>query len=118
MRIRTLILIIALTSALAAGVLAGNTQGAAEPVAPPPPEVTVAEVLMREVHDWTEFTGRLESVQNVEVRPRVSGYVESGPSEERCWRPRRSAPGPQRSGTSTACPRREPRDSPRSMLRR
>jgi multidrug efflux system membrane fusion protein len=77
MRVRILILIIAMTSALAAAVLAGNANSESEPFAPPPPEVTVAEVLIRQVHDWTEFTGRLESVENVDVRPRVSGYVES-----------------------------------------
>ena len=77
MRVRILILIIAMTSALAAAVLAGNANSESEPLAPPPAEVTVAEVLIRQVHDWTEFTGRLESVENVDVRPRVSGFVES-----------------------------------------
>jgi multidrug efflux system membrane fusion protein len=82
MRVRILILIVALTSALAATVVANNAKSESEPMAPPPAEVTVAEVLMRQVHDWTEFTGRLESVQNVEVRPRVSGYVESAHVDE------------------------------------
>lgn len=35
----------------------------------------MAEVLDREVIEWDEFTGRLEAVDTVEVRPRVSGYV-------------------------------------------
>lgn len=43
--------------------------------APPPPKVTVAEVVSREVTEWDEFTGRLEAVNAVDVRPRVSGYV-------------------------------------------
>src|SRR5688572_31827329 len=43
--------------------------------APPPPQVTVAEVVSREVTEWDEFTGRLEAVNTVAVRPRVSGYV-------------------------------------------
>lgn len=43
--------------------------------APPPPKVTVAEVVSREVTEWDEFTGRLEAVNSVAVRPRVSGYV-------------------------------------------
>jgi RND family efflux transporter MFP subunit len=47
--------------------------------APPPqaPEVTVAEVLQREIIDWDRYMGRLQAVQTVEVRARVSGYLES-----------------------------------------
>jgi multidrug efflux system membrane fusion protein len=37
--------------------------------------VTVAEVVARDVTEWDEFTGRLEAVHSVAVRPRVSGYV-------------------------------------------
>jgi multidrug efflux system membrane fusion protein len=77
MRFRILILIVALCSAVTAAVLAGNVDSREEAAAPPAPEVTVAEVLIRQVHDWTEFTGRLESVERVEVRPRVNGFVES-----------------------------------------
>lgn len=44
---------------------------------PPLPVVTVAEVVAREIVEWDEFTGRLEAVNTVEVRPRVSGYVSS-----------------------------------------
>src|SRR5687768_17220960 len=43
--------------------------------APPPAKVTVAEVVSREVTEWDEFTGRLEAVNSVAIRPRVSGYV-------------------------------------------
>lgn len=46
------------------------------PAAPPPPEVTVAQPLAREITDWDEFTGRLTAVESVEVRARVSGYVQ------------------------------------------
>jgi multidrug efflux system membrane fusion protein len=48
----------------------------APPPAPPPPAVTVAPVLEREINEWDEFTGRLEAVDAVEIRPRVSGYVQ------------------------------------------
>lgn len=44
---------------------------------PPPPEVSVAQVLFRTLNDWEEFTGRLEAVRSVEVRPRVGGYIEA-----------------------------------------
>jgi RND family efflux transporter MFP subunit len=44
--------------------------------APPPPQVTVAEVLQKNVKEWDEFTGRLQAVETVEIRPRVSGYID------------------------------------------
>jgi RND family efflux transporter MFP subunit len=45
------------------------------PAAPPLQAVTVAPVEQREITDWDEFTGRLEAVDAVEIRPRVSGYI-------------------------------------------
>jgi multidrug efflux system membrane fusion protein len=50
--------------------------GSAQPPAPAPPEVTVAEVVCKQLSDSDEFTGRLEAVNAVEVRPRVSGYLQ------------------------------------------
>ena len=57
--------------------LAGSLVGckAAPPAAPPPPAVTVAPVLERDVAEWDEFSGRLQAVDQVEIRPRVSGYI-------------------------------------------
>ena len=43
---------------------------------PPPPQVSVAQVLEKRVKDWDEFTGRLQAVETVEIRPRVSGYID------------------------------------------
>ena len=43
----------------------------------PAPEVSVAAALERNVTEWDEFTGRLEAVESVEIRPRVTGYIES-----------------------------------------
>ena len=43
---------------------------------PPPPAVTVAAAEQRTITDWDEFIGRLEAVDSVEIRPRVSGYIE------------------------------------------
>jgi len=40
------------------------------------PAVTVAQVEQREVVEWDEFTGRTEPVESVDVRPRVSGYIQ------------------------------------------
>jgi RND family efflux transporter MFP subunit len=42
-----------------------------------PPQVTVAQVLSRQVTDFDEFTGHFEAVERVEIRPRVSGYISS-----------------------------------------
>ncbi len=42
----------------------------------PPPQVSVSQVLEREVAEWDEYTGRLEAVKTVEVRPRVAGAIE------------------------------------------
>ncbi|HET6147878.1 MAG TPA: efflux RND transporter periplasmic adaptor subunit [Polyangia bacterium] len=43
---------------------------------PPAPAVTVAAVEERSITEWDEFIGRLEAVESVEIRPRVSGYIE------------------------------------------
>jgi RND family efflux transporter MFP subunit len=53
----------------------GNSGGGAQS-APPPPQVSVAKVLERRVKDWDEFAGRLQAVETVEIRPRVSGYID------------------------------------------
>ncbi len=49
---------------------------------PPPPKITVAEVISRDVTEWDEFTGRLEAVNTVAVRPRVSGLLSSARFDE------------------------------------
>src|SRR5262249_55735980 len=42
----------------------------------PLPTVTVAPVEQKEIIEREEFTGRIEPVESVEVRPRVSGYIQ------------------------------------------
>lgn len=42
-----------------------------------PPEVTVARPLVRKVTDWDEYTGRVAAVESVEIRARVSGYLQA-----------------------------------------
>lgn len=56
--------------------LAGCGHGASQQQQPPAPSVTVAPVERREIVEWDEFTGRTEPVESVEVRPRVSGYIQ------------------------------------------
>ncbi len=41
-----------------------------------PPVVSVAEVIVRPISDWDEFSGRLEAPATVELRPRVSGHID------------------------------------------
>ena len=43
----------------------------------PPAPVSVAEVVQRSVTDWDEFTGRIEAVDYIEIRPRVAGYLDA-----------------------------------------
>src|SRR5438477_1455911 len=40
-----------------------------------PLPVNVITAIEKEVNEWDEFTGRLEAVEFVEIRPRVSGYI-------------------------------------------
>jgi multidrug efflux system membrane fusion protein len=56
-------------------IVTGCVKTSAQNAPPPPPQVTVAHVIERDVTEWDEFTGRLQAVDSVEVRPRVSGYV-------------------------------------------
>lgn len=61
--------------AVAASFITGCQRGAAQQQMPPP-NVTVAPVEQKEIIEWSEFTGRVEPVESVEVRPRVSGYIQ------------------------------------------
>ncbi|QDV35721.1 efflux RND transporter periplasmic adaptor subunit [Tautonia plasticadhaerens] len=63
---------------LALGLLAGvaGCREAAPSPAMPPPSVVVAEPMARDVTEWDYFTGRLQAVQEVEVRARVGGYLD------------------------------------------
>ncbi|MEF9966066.1 MAG: efflux RND transporter periplasmic adaptor subunit [Comamonas sp.] len=49
----------------------------AEAAAPPAMPVSVAQVLQKDVQLWDEFSGRLEAVQRVDVRPRVAGALQA-----------------------------------------
>jgi len=44
--------------------------------APPPPRVTVARPLLREVTDYLDLTGNAESINTVQLVARVEGYLE------------------------------------------
>ena len=64
-------------SALLAVVLALASCSKGAPPGPPPPKVKVVQPLAREITEWDEFTARLDAVDSVEVRPRVSGYLQA-----------------------------------------
>jgi multidrug efflux system membrane fusion protein len=63
---------VALTLVLAScgGEQPGNEQGS------PSPDVSVAQVLSKPVQQWDEYTGRVSAINTVELRARVSGYVQ------------------------------------------
>ena len=71
MKTETRILIFAVTSLCAAGCKPKSG------VAPPqPPTVSVVQPVARDVVEWDEYIGRLESPESVEIRARVSGYLD------------------------------------------
>jgi len=65
----------ALAIALAASALLAACGGGGGPPQMPPTEVNVATVVAKRVAQWDEFTGRIEAIESVEIRPRVAGYL-------------------------------------------
>lgn len=61
-----------------------TTSGGAPPKATP--AVLVTEPITRELADYSEFTGWTEAVETVEVRARVSGYLEDIPYQSKAGR--------------------------------
>ena len=68
--------LLCITAALLPAVSSCVRSGGSAQSAPPPPQVNVAQVIERRVKDWDEFTGRFQAVESVEIRPRVSGYID------------------------------------------
>ena len=74
MKIKRVILI---TAAISASLAIAGCKEAAPSAAPAkPPSVPVAEVIIRPVTPFVEFTGSLTAVKRVELRPRVAGYIQ------------------------------------------
>lgn len=65
-----------LAAALLVVALAGCGERQQAGQAPPPPAVTVAKPTKRTVVDYDEYVGRFVAIDSVEVRARVSGYLE------------------------------------------
>ena len=75
---RALVSALAVSGALLAALGVSGCRSEATPATQAPaPQVSVAAALERDVTEWDEFTGRLEAVESVEIRPRVTGYIES-----------------------------------------
>ncbi len=64
-------------SVSAAALLAACGQREQQASAPPPPTVTVATPVKRTIVDYDEYVGRFVAVDSVEIRARVSGYLDS-----------------------------------------
>ena len=62
---------------IAAASLASCCALAAEPASPPPPKVSVAKPIYRRMTEWDEYTGRFVAKEHVDIRARVSGYLDS-----------------------------------------
>jgi multidrug efflux system membrane fusion protein len=57
--------------------LAGCARNVAAEAPAAPPAFAAAKVISKPITEFDEFTGRVEAVERVEIRPRVSGYVTS-----------------------------------------
>ncbi|WDI42082.1 efflux RND transporter periplasmic adaptor subunit [Bremerella sp. P1] len=70
-----------LLATLACGVtaiaFAGCSRATQNPGERPPPTVTVSPPVNKRIVEWDAYTGRLEPIEFVEIRARVSGYLQS-----------------------------------------
>jgi len=73
MRIRVISLAVVVGPVLASAIGCGD----AVTVAPAPPEVYVAKVVSRDVPEYLELVGQTSGFQDVEIRARVEGYLET-----------------------------------------
>jgi RND family efflux transporter MFP subunit len=62
---------------LFASVLAGCDNKPAATSAAAPPSVTVSHPLQKSITEWDEYTGRFTALETVEIRARVSGFIDS-----------------------------------------
>lgn len=67
---------------LLAALLVACGGGGGGPPEFPPPQVNVANPVQKSVTEWDEYSGRIEAVDSVEIRPRVAGYLAAVHFEE------------------------------------
>src|SRR5712692_1977677 len=63
-------------AALTIGLLVTGCGKHASKTAPPPAVVAVVQPITREIVEWDDYIGRLEAPETVEIRARVSGYLD------------------------------------------
>jgi RND family efflux transporter MFP subunit len=68
--------VILIFTVLLSGVLSGCSEKN-EYVEPPAPEVTVSKPLVQNVTDYLEFTGTTKAIEEIEIRARVEGFLQS-----------------------------------------
>lgn len=75
---------ISMGSALALALLVAGCGAQAQQTSnePPPPQVSVAPAVFKSLRQWDEFTGRLEPVEQVQIRARVGGYIDNARFQE------------------------------------
>ncbi|CAM7098266.1 TPA: efflux RND transporter periplasmic adaptor subunit [Klebsiella michiganensis] len=61
---------------LLSALLVGCDEGVAQNAAPQAPVVSAADVVVKSISQWDSFNGRIEAVESVQLRPRVSGYID------------------------------------------
>ena len=61
---------------LLSALLAGCDEGVAQNAVPQAPAVSAADVVVKSISQWDSFNGRIEAVESVQLRPRVSGYID------------------------------------------
>ncbi|CAM6933977.1 Multidrug efflux pump subunit AcrA (membrane-fusion protein) [Enterobacter kobei] len=66
----------ALGAMLLSLLLVGCDNSVAQNAAPPAPVVNAADVVVKSISQWDSFNGRIEAVESVQLRPRVSGYID------------------------------------------
>src|SRR6476469_4834497 len=62
---------------MVAAVALTGCRGSKGPVETKPPEVVVSEPIAKSVLDYEEFTGRMDAVDSIDVRARVTGYLDT-----------------------------------------
>ncbi|MDB5811538.1 MAG: efflux transporter, family, subunit [Betaproteobacteria bacterium] len=61
-----------------AGTVSISSRASKAPVAArAPASVSVASVLEKQVIEWDDFSGRVEAIEHVEIRPRVAGTIDA-----------------------------------------
>ncbi|AUU90597.1 MULTISPECIES: efflux RND transporter periplasmic adaptor subunit [Enterobacteriaceae] len=66
----------ALGAVLLSVMLVGCDEGVAQNAVPQAPAVSAADVVVKSISQWDSFNGRIEAVESVQLRPRVSGYID------------------------------------------